>query len=536
MREPEAVVPLLRLRLTFDSTFDAARRPVSLTPALRTLLIALLTAISYFIGSQIGFRLTPAYTPISTFWPPNAIFLAILLLTPARIWWVLVLAVLPAHLLIQLRTGVPLITAVGWFAGNVGEAFLGAACIRLFNKDRSLFKSVDGVLAFLAFGVLLPTFVTSFLDACGVILTGLGQSFWTLWTERLTSNIVSDLAIVPIIVILGSNGISWLRRLNLLRYIETAVLAVAVVGVSVLVFGRESAAIGIPALVYVPLTVLFWAAVRFGCGGLSASLLAMAVISLVNTIHGRGPLGMQGPVNAVISLRILLIVYAVPLMCMAALFAERERNQQTLKITRGKLIRAQEQECHRIAQELHTDIIGQLTMAELRVDQFRSTSSSLMRPILDHIHGELAGICKDILDLTHTVHPFMVEYLGLANALKNLCDHTGEESGMTISFSTENVPLSLPAEISQRLFRITRKALQNASQRRANEATVALRASGGRLLLRIADDGIAAPERAEDTGLSWMREQLLSLDGKLEIKPSPSGGLIVDAAVPISGH
>src|SRR2546429_2921780 len=52
----------------------------------------------------------------------------------------------------------------------------------------TLFRSV-----FLGFGVLLPTLATSFLDAAGVILTGPGQNYWTLWTTRLTSNILADL-------------------------------------------------------------------------------------------------------------------------------------------------------------------------------------------------------------------------------------------------------------------------------------------------------------------------------------------------------
>src|SRR5205814_1310442 len=84
--------------------------------------------------------------------------------------------------------------------GNAGEAVLGAICVRLFKNDHPLFESVHGVIVFLGFGVLLPTLATSFLDAAGVILTGLGQNYWTLWTTRLTSNILADLTIVPTIV------------------------------------------------------------------------------------------------------------------------------------------------------------------------------------------------------------------------------------------------------------------------------------------------------------------------------------------------
>jgi integral membrane sensor domain MASE1 len=186
----------------------------SAPPFLRTSAIALSVAISYYVGSQIGFLFTPAQSPIAIFWPPNAVLLAAFLLTPPRIWWVLLLAVLPAHLFIQLRTGIPVLSSLGWFVGNAGEALLGVACIRYFKKGKPLFESVRGIFVFMAFGVLLATLVTSFLDAASTVLTGLGPDYWTLWTARLTSNMTANLIIVPTIVTFGVKGISSFRSIS----------------------------------------------------------------------------------------------------------------------------------------------------------------------------------------------------------------------------------------------------------------------------------------------------------------------------------
>src|SRR5436190_15421733 len=138
MSHREVALSLFRLRTTIDSLVaPSSSDPLAAVPgAARSSIIALLVALCYFAGSQIGFLLTPASTPIATFWPPNAILLAAFLLTSPRIWWVLVLAVFPAHLFVQLRTGIPLISALAWFVGNTGEALLGAACIRIFKKDK----------------------------------------------------------------------------------------------------------------------------------------------------------------------------------------------------------------------------------------------------------------------------------------------------------------------------------------------------------------------------------------------------------------
>src|SRR6516164_134997 len=97
---------------------------------------ALLVGISYYVGTRIGFAWTPAGQPNSTFWPPNAILLAALLLTPRRAWWTFLLAVLPAHMFAQLQTGVPVWTALGWFITNTSEALIGALCItRLTHQE-----------------------------------------------------------------------------------------------------------------------------------------------------------------------------------------------------------------------------------------------------------------------------------------------------------------------------------------------------------------------------------------------------------------
>jgi hypothetical protein len=67
----------------------------------------LLVALSYYAGTRVGFALTGRDMPISTFWPPNAIVLAALVLAPVNLWWKIVIGLIPAHFLAQLPGGVP---------------------------------------------------------------------------------------------------------------------------------------------------------------------------------------------------------------------------------------------------------------------------------------------------------------------------------------------------------------------------------------------------------------------------------------------
>jgi signal transduction histidine kinase len=530
-------LPLFRLRTAIDPQFASGRSTAlaAIPASYRALTISLLVAMSYYAGSQIGFLLTPAGTPIATFWPPNAILLAALLLTSPRIWWVLILAVLPAHLFIQLRTGIPLISALSWFVGNTSEALLGAVFVRIFKKDKPLFESVHGVIVFLACGVLLPTLATSFLDAAGVILTGLGQNYWILWTTRLSSNIVSDLTIVPTIVIFGVKGLSWFRRANTSAYYEAALLMTATVVVSLLVFGRESAISGFWAFIYTPLPLLIWALLRFGSAGVSASMLAVALISVWNTMHGRGPLGLQSMVFAVLSLHYLLTVLAISSLLSGALIAERHGGEETLRAKCGNLVHAQELKGYLIARELHDNILQRLTLVSLHLDELRAASLVFTKSPLNNLYEQVSEISKTVCDLSHNLHPFMLEYLGLSRALRKLCRDAGAQCGITIEFSEHNVTSLLPLDVSGCLFRVAQEALENiVHHNRAKAAAMELKLTDRAAVLRVSVDGVGMdPLRPEGVALTCMREQVLALDGTLEIASSPSKGTVVEVSIPV---
>lgn len=414
---------------------------------------------------------------------------------------------------------------------------MGAACIRHFRKARLLFNSVQGLVIFLIFGVLVAPVLKSLLDAAMTILMGRGADYWTPWTTRLTSNMIANLIIVPTSVIFGMKGVSWLRRVNRARYFEAGVLAVGIVVVSLLVFSRQDGTGSMPAYIYAPLLLLLWAALRFGAGGLSASMLVVALISAWNAMQGRGPFGNLSVADDVLSLHILLTVFAVPLMLMAALIAERRRSDEALKDTRSKLVDAQEQERHRIARELHDGIVQELTLVGLGVDELRSGSNAPAKPALDKLYDQISVVSNATRDLSHNLHPFILEYLGLPRALKKLCRDTGAKTGLTISFSDKDVSSHLPSDISHCLFRVAQEALQNIVKHgHARTASMDLSVLSGRALLRIVDDGVGiTPEQHHrgGTGLVNMRERVWALDGTCKVTSGPLKGTTVEASVPL---
>src|SRR5258705_9317474 len=92
--------------------------------------------VAYYVGALVGFALKfPSHSP-SALWPPNSILLAALLLLPTRQWWVVLLGAFPAHLLVQLPSGVPVVMSLAFFLSNSCEALLGPISSAGRSTDR----------------------------------------------------------------------------------------------------------------------------------------------------------------------------------------------------------------------------------------------------------------------------------------------------------------------------------------------------------------------------------------------------------------
>src|SRR5439155_15857566 len=113
---------------------------------------------------------------------------------------------------------------------------------------------------------------------------------------------------------------------------EGGLLALGLVAASWLLFsGQGASPTSLPALLYVPLPLLLWAALRLGTGGLSLSVLFVAGWAVLYAAAGQGPFSGLAPIENVVSLQLYLIAVTVPLLALAALMRERERTAGLLR-------------------------------------------------------------------------------------------------------------------------------------------------------------------------------------------------------------
>lgn len=531
--EVQPLLDVLRFKTVLRRKLTAANLGAN-NNVLSIFLSGLLVAIGYYLGLQVGFALKPPNRPISVFWPPNAILMAAFLIVPRKRWWLLVLAVLPVHLLVQLSNGVPVSTSLGWFLGNVGEGLLGAYLITEIQNVRDSFERVRGLLIFLACGVFAAPLLTSFLDIGVVIVTGVGRDFWYLWANRQLSNMLAELTVVPTIVLFYMHGTEWLLKARWTKYLEALLLALVVVAAAVYAFSPGLSQTGRTYSFYALLLLLAWATLRFQFAGLSTTLLAVSLFSSWAVVHDRAPF-LASPDN-VIPVQVFLFLVALPSMFIAAVLVQQHETANSLRTSKLQLVNSQEQERSRIARELHDGVGQLLSLVEIELSQLEEECDAGMRPKLENLGQQLAEVSQLTHEISHGLHPSHLEYLGLSVAVKRLCTDFAKDNVLTIDFHEANVPEHLDPNVSLSLYRVAQEALHNAAKySRAQRIQVRLRMKSGGLWLEVSDDGIGFTKKnrgSEGIGLMSMQERMESIGGTVLIRSAPGKGTSVHASVP----
>jgi|KBSMisStaDraftv2_1062788.scaffolds.fasta_scaffold04075_9 two-component system, LuxR family, sensor kinase FixL len=300
---------------------------------LRTLCGVLASTVSYYVATQIAWTLTFPDSKVSLFFPPQAVLLCILLVVPIRHWWIYVLAAVSVHFMATQQAGWPPLYALNC------EAFDAVKCVSAAAVVRSLIKSPlnaitlrDAVL-FVLFAVVLVPFGTAFWGASFTVSYGFGTQYWVEWRNLGISNAVTTVVLVPAFL-LGAHHV-FARRPRVLssrHVLEAALVGGCTVALGVFVFDRTPAGPNTsPALLYTPIPLLIWAALRFGLGGISASMLIITFQAIWGTMRGHGPFLAQTPAENATALQLFLLVTATPLMLLAVVIEEERRSKEALR-------------------------------------------------------------------------------------------------------------------------------------------------------------------------------------------------------------
>jgi signal transduction histidine kinase len=248
-------------------------------------------------------------------------------------------------------------------------------------------------------------------------------------------------------------------------------------------------------------------------------------------------------VAASLGIALLAIVYAGRL-------EERIRRQRLkdvetardLQRLSSQLLTAQEEERRSIARELH-DEVGQVLTAikvELSLAQHAIEAAGGPLNLLEDARSITDGALHAVRDLSHLLHPALLDDLGLPAAIAWYAKGFGRRHGIQFTLLQERMEERLSPEIESAAYRIVQEALTNvAKHAHAHRCRVYLQRLTNTVLVTIEDDGSGfdpscaqEPSAARGLGLIGIRERVSQLHGSLRLETSPGKGTRLTVELP----
>jgi len=291
-------------------------------------------AVAYFVGAEIAFFIGTLSDKIfAPFWPPNIILFCALVLVPWKRWWVYILAALPAHVAAELGVGMGALQLLVAFATNVSVAVLNAAAAQRFVGEQPWFSDVRKTWLYVLITALASPAIVALAGAFVPILGGGSiEDFGLHWTQWFASNSLGSLALGPIVLILLADAS--LPSRPALRTIEAVVIGAALVVVCAVAFEVSAGTFEsgfLPALLYSPLPLILWSAVRFGSRGASGAVLIVSAALIWRALNGPSLFIAGDPETNVFALQVFLIGLAIPVILLGAAVEEARRAERTTR-------------------------------------------------------------------------------------------------------------------------------------------------------------------------------------------------------------
>jgi len=215
-----------------------------------------------------------------------------------------------------------------------------------------------------------------------------------------------------------------------------------------------------------------------------------------------------------------------------------EKHQGEISALNERLMKAQEQERIRIAGELHDGVMQQMLAVTMMLGTAkRRTSEPETKTSLDKIQERLIQAGTDIRQLSHDLHPPILQEAGLPEAMRSYCEQFSASSSIAVTCAADDRVRDLSRGAALAVFRILQEALGNAAKHaHATRITVRLTRSGDDVSLTVSDDGAGFDSGSLGTsgglGLIMMRERASQLNGTFHFESAPGRGTTITVVIP----
>ena len=218
------------------------------------------------------------------------------------------------------------------------------------------------------------------------------------------------------------------------------------------------------------------------------------------------------------------------------LLADRTR----IRRLASAVIRAGDAERARLAHQLHDSTAQTISAIVMQLAAAaRDSHDPEIAARLSAVKAAALDALEEVRLLSITVHPRVLDDLGLPAALSHLARESGRHTGIEIEVDAPSSALTLPPERASVLYRVAQEALANAL-RHGHPSSVRIRLEVGDrdATLEVTDDGSgfdagATARNASGLGIFSMRERAALVDGTFDISSVPGAGTRVRVSIPI---
>jgi signal transduction histidine kinase/integral membrane sensor domain MASE1 len=291
-----------------------------------------LVSVAYFIGAESAFLVgTLSDRIFAPFWPPNVILFCGLLLADRRQWWRYIAFAFPAHAAAEWTVGMAAPQMLAAFFTNCFVALFNAAVAQRTLGGAPWLGSLRKILLYVLTTALAGPALTAIGGALVTSLGGGTESYLEYWTQWYLANALGFLTIGPAFLI-------WIIRsqqpVAAPHLSEAVALGVGLLIACVIAFQLPAEAIPIsfmPALLYSPLPLILWSAMRFGSKGASGAILVVTVAVLARALNDSGLFVGGNPATNVFALQLFLIGLSVTLLLLGGSVDEARQAERAAR-------------------------------------------------------------------------------------------------------------------------------------------------------------------------------------------------------------
>ncbi len=204
---------------------------------------------------------------------------------------------------------------------------------------------------------------------------------------------------------------------------------------------------------------------------------------------------------------------------------------------------AQESERRRLARELHDRVSSSLTAIGLSLglveNQLPRDAADLVKERLSGISALLKETMMNAREISHDLHPAVLDYGGVVAALEDYGRNFSLHTGIDVQVIGEDREIRLPPDTEIALYRIAQEALTNCAKH-AGAATVTIELYGDdeHAVFVISDDGSGfdlprhgGGGESYGLGLLSMRERAEAIGGKLTLESAAGSGTRISVEI-----